>query len=56
MIFIFLNDISPRLKWCRNTRQFKDIPSSTCLNDSERVERQLQIAEALGSIFTEVTF
>ena len=24
------------MKWCRNKRQFKDIPSSTCLDSSER--------------------
>ena len=30
-----LNDLSPRLMWCRNKRQFKDIPSSTCLDSSE---------------------
>ena len=37
MLYWFsLNDLSPRLKWCSNRRQFKHIPSSNCLNGSER--------------------
>ena len=34
-LFFLLNDLSWRLKWCSNKRQFKDIPSNTCLNGSE---------------------
>ena len=33
LYWLYLND--PRLKWCRNKRQFKDIASSTCLDSSE---------------------
>ena len=31
-----LNDLRARLKWCRNKRWFKDIPSNRCLHISER--------------------
>ena len=35
LYWFLLNDLSSKLKWCRNKRHFKDIPSSTCLNGSE---------------------
>ena len=34
LYWFLLIDLNPRLKWCRNKRQFKDIPSNTCLNVS----------------------
>ena len=34
--WFWLNDLSPRLKWCRNKRQFKDIPTNTRIDSSER--------------------
>ena len=33
---VLTNGPSPRFKWCRNKRQFKEVPSNTCLYDSDR--------------------
>ena len=35
------NDLSPRFKWFRNKKQFKDLPSSTRFTSSDRIALDL---------------
>ena len=46
-----LNYSNPRMKWGKNKRQFKNVPSSICLDSLER-----RMVDVPISILTEVTF